>query len=77
MQNLSPLLRWPMTDITGGLISHQLLGRCAKQEMDLMDCMENYGLDRGLRKCKGYLDDFAECQTLKKQFLRFLVTINF
>ncbi|XP_026744065.1 NADH dehydrogenase [ubiquinone] iron-sulfur protein 5-like [Trichoplusia ni] len=71
MHNISPFLRSPMTDITGGIISYQLLGQCAKQEMELMDCMEAYGLDRGLKKCKKLVEDYRECHTKLKQFRRF------
>lgn len=63
-----------MTDITGGIISYQLLGQCAKQEMELMDCMEAYGLDRGLKKCKKLVEDYRECHTKVKQFRRFYVS---
>ncbi|KAG6454846.1 hypothetical protein O3G_MSEX008878 [Manduca sexta] len=55
------------------MVSHQTLGRCAKQEMDMADCLEAYGLIRGRRKCQMLIEDFAECQTLKKQFNRFIL----
>ncbi|CAH0590073.1 unnamed protein product [Chrysodeixis includens] len=71
MHNISPFLRSPMTDITGGIISYQLLGECARQEMELMDCMEAYGLDRGLMKCQKYVEDYSECHRKVKQFRRF------
>nr|XP_053614311.1 NADH dehydrogenase [ubiquinone] iron-sulfur protein 5-like [Plodia interpunctella] len=71
-QTLSPFFRSPFTDITGGMISHQLLDRCALQEMAVMDCLEAYGLDRGLQKCKHLVEDFHECQTHCKSYKRFL-----
>ncbi|KOB75308.1 NADH:ubiquinone dehydrogenase [Operophtera brumata] len=61
--SISPFLRSPFTDITGGMISHQLLGKCQKEEVQYMDCLEAYGLDRGRAKCHHLLDDFKECQT--------------
>ncbi|XP_026321053.1 NADH dehydrogenase [ubiquinone] iron-sulfur protein 5-like isoform X2 [Hyposmocoma kahamanoa] len=70
--SLSPFLRLPITDVTSGLISHQIFGRCSVQEMQLMDCLEAYGLDRGLIKCRCYIDDFKECQMMTKQFARFM-----
>ncbi|XP_013193512.1 NADH dehydrogenase [ubiquinone] iron-sulfur protein 5 [Amyelois transitella] len=70
-QTISPFIRSPFTDITGGLVSHQLLDRCAKQEMAFMDCLEAYGLDRGLKKCQALFEDFHECQTYCKQLKRF------
>lgn len=74
-QTISPFFRSPFTDITGGMISHQLLDRCAKQEELVMDCLEDYGLDRGLRECKDLIEDFKECQTMTKQLKRFMVSI--
>lgn len=75
--NISPFLRSPVTDITGGLVSHQLLGRCARQEMEMMDCIEAYGLDRGIQKCQSFIEDFKECHTLTKQFKRFAVSTHY
>lgn len=72
--SISPFLRSPFTDITGGMISHQLLGRCQKQEAHYMDCLEAYGLDRGKRKCHDLLHDFKECQTSVLQYKRFVVS---
>ncbi|KAJ8717424.1 hypothetical protein PYW08_005823 [Mythimna loreyi] len=71
MHNISPFFRSPWTDITGGIVSYQMLGRCQKQEMAMMDCLEAYGLGRGLVKCKYLLNDYQECHTRTKQFKRF------
>ncbi|PZC83061.1 NADH dehydrogenase [ubiquinone] iron-sulfur protein 5 [Helicoverpa armigera] len=68
---LSPFFLSPFTDITGGIHSHQMLGRCAQQEMALLDCLEAYGFGRGVKKCSYLIDDFRECQTHMKQFRRF------
>uniref|UniRef100_A0A2A4JPM8 Uncharacterized protein n=1 Tax=Heliothis virescens TaxID=7102 RepID=A0A2A4JPM8_HELVI len=48
-----------------------MLGRCQQQEMALMDCLEAYGLGRGVKKCAYLVDDYRECQTSMKQFKRF------
>lgn len=72
--SLSPFLRSPFTDLTGGMISHQMLGRCQYEEMELMDCLEAYGLERGKIKCKHLIDEFTECATLTKQFKRYIVS---
>lgn len=72
--SISPFLRTPVTDLTGGLISHQLMGRCDKQEMRFMDCMEAYGMERGQVKCKALFEEFHECHTSTKQFKRFSVS---
>ncbi|CAH2089733.1 unnamed protein product [Euphydryas editha] len=69
---VSPFMRTIFTDITGGMLSHQMLGRCAIQEMAMMDCIEAYGWDRGSRKCKLLIEEFKECQTNAKQFKRFM-----
>lgn len=70
---VSPFIRTIFTDITGSMMSHQMLGRCATHEMAMMDCIEAYGWDRGSRKCKLLIEEFKECQTHTKQFKRFMV----
>ncbi|XP_063830425.1 NADH dehydrogenase [ubiquinone] iron-sulfur protein 5-like [Ostrinia nubilalis] len=70
--SISPFLRNPVSDLTGGLISHQMLGRCQKEEARYMECLEVYGLDRGHKKCAELFEDFAECQQMTKQFKRFI-----
>ncbi|XP_075981686.1 NADH dehydrogenase [ubiquinone] iron-sulfur protein 5-like [Anticarsia gemmatalis] len=70
--SISPFLRSPFTDVTGGIVSHQLLGRCQKEEARYMDCLEAYGLERGKVKCAHLFGDFHECSTLTKQFKRFV-----
>ncbi|CAH2235388.1 NADH dehydrogenase [ubiquinone] iron-sulfur protein 5-like [Pararge aegeria] len=70
--SISPFLRNPFTDLTGGLVSHQMLGSCQKHEIRFMDCLEAYGLDRGKVKCVDLFEDFHECQTKTKQFKRFM-----
>ncbi|XP_013193508.1 NADH dehydrogenase [ubiquinone] iron-sulfur protein 5 [Amyelois transitella] len=74
--SLSPFFRSPFTDLTGGLISHQLMDRCMKEESRYMECLEAYGLDRGVKKCEHLFSDFHECQTLTKQFKRFVAMRN-
>ncbi|XP_011557069.2 NADH dehydrogenase [ubiquinone] iron-sulfur protein 5 [Plutella xylostella] len=71
-QTISPFFRSPFTDLTGGMVSHHLLGRCQRQEIRLMDCLEAHGLDRGMRECGALIDDYRECHTLRKQFQRFM-----
>ncbi|XP_053614312.1 uncharacterized protein ND-15 [Plodia interpunctella] len=70
--SISPFLRSPFTDLTGGLVSHQLLDRCMVQEGRYFECLEAYGLDRGIKKCQHLYSDYHECQTLTKQYKRFL-----
>jgi len=67
MPNVVPFFRSPFTDLTGSLINHQHYGRCEEMEMRVMNCLEAYGVDRGMKKCKDLVDDFRECSSLKKQ----------
>lgn len=67
---LNPWFKSPFTDLTGALISHQWYGRCAKMEMDVIDCMEAYGMDKGLEKCDALIQDFKECAARQKQLKR-------
>ncbi|KAJ2948371.1 hypothetical protein O0L34_g7608 [Tuta absoluta] len=72
-QTLSPFFRSPFTDLTGGLVSHQVVGtRCGPIELETMECLERYGLDRGVRKCRCLIEDFKECQMQAKQYGRFV-----
>lgn len=73
--SISPYIRSPFTDLTGGMVSHQMLGRCQKEEARYMDCLEAYGLERGKVKCQHVYGDFHECSTLTKQFKRYIVSI--
>lgn len=63
----SPPFRTPFTDVIGCLISHQWFGRCADLEMKAIDCLEAYGLYRGVNKCKDIIDDYKECALRGKQ----------
>lgn len=72
--SLGPFLRSPLTDLTGCLINHQTYGRCAEFEMDMMDCLEAYGMDKGAIKCKDLVSDFQECVGSKKQIMRMIVS---
>ncbi|KAI5642953.1 NADH:ubiquinone oxidoreductase, NDUFS5-15kDa domain-containing protein [Phthorimaea operculella] len=49
-----------------------MLGRCQKEEIRYMDCLEAYGLERGKVKCKNLFADYHECQTLTLQYKRFM-----
>lgn len=69
----APYFRSPMTDIFGSAINHQQYGKCTRFEMNMMECLEAYGLDKGRVKCVDLIDDFNECQNMTKQFLRHMV----
>lgn len=73
--SLGPFFRSPFTDLTGCVINHQTYGKCAEFEMNMMDCLEAYGVNRGVEKCKDLIADFQECAGMKKQILRFTVKI--
>ncbi|XP_056630541.1 uncharacterized protein LOC130441062 [Diorhabda sublineata] len=68
--SLSPWLKSPFTDLTGSLVNHQWYGVCANLELKVLDCLEAYGLDRGLKKCHLLIEDFRECSLRTKQFKR-------
>lgn len=72
--SLGPFLRTPFTDLTGSLINHQQYDKCGEREMNMMDCLEAYGMDRGQRKCVDLIRDFQECAGMKKQLMRFHVS---
>lgn len=74
---LSPYFRSPFTDVFGSMINHQQYGRCGRFELNMMECMEAYGLEKGRVKCAKLIDDFNECQSLTKQFLRQMVCANY
>uniref|UniRef100_T1H6N3 Uncharacterized protein n=1 Tax=Megaselia scalaris TaxID=36166 RepID=T1H6N3_MEGSC len=68
--SLTPFFRSPLTDMTGCLINHQGYHKCGKMEMDMMDCLEAYGMERGKTVCADIIADFRECATSKKQMNR-------
>uniref|UniRef100_A0A1A9WKV3 Uncharacterized protein n=1 Tax=Glossina brevipalpis TaxID=37001 RepID=A0A1A9WKV3_9MUSC len=68
--SLSPFFRLPLTDLTGCLLNHQTYDKCGQFEMDMMECLEAYGAERGKIKCKELIDDFGECFNMRKQMLR-------
>lgn len=74
--SLSPFLRTPFTDLTGSLINHQQYDKCGVFEMQVMDCLEAYGTERGKTKCQALIEDFRECVGMKKQLLRFNVSYS-
>ncbi|KAJ8925265.1 hypothetical protein NQ315_009093 [Exocentrus adspersus] len=68
--SLSPWLKSPFTDLTGAIVSHQWYDECADIELKALDCLEAYGLDRGIKKCDTLMKDFTECSLKIKQFKR-------
>lgn len=70
---ITPYLQTPFTDLTGSLINHQSYDKCGTMEMNMMECLEAYGAERGKKMCKDLIDDYNECFTMHKQMLRFHV----
>lgn len=68
--SVGPIVRSPLTDLTGCLVNHQTYGKCADFELDMMECLEAYGVQRGAKKCDTLIADFQECVGMKKQILR-------
>ena len=69
--SLGPFLRSPFTDLTGCLINHQQYDECGEREMNMMDCMEAYGIERGKKLCSDLIADFSECEKATLQMKRF------
>lgn len=69
-----PFLRNVFTDMTGAIPNAQHYDKCGPMELRMMECMEAYGLQRGLEKCGALYDDFKECFTQQKQRQRFMVS---
>lgn len=70
--SLTPWFRSPLSDLTGSLVNHQFYGRCADIEMQLVECMEAYGLTRSQQKCDTIMKDFRECTVREKQIKRYV-----
>jgi NADH dehydrogenase (ubiquinone) Fe-S protein 5 len=70
---LSPFWRTPFTDFGGGLINAQHYDKCGPFELDMMECLEAYGQDRGKIKCRDLIEDFHECLTMTKRNARGVV----
>ncbi|KAK9497237.1 hypothetical protein O3M35_004594 [Rhynocoris fuscipes] len=67
---VDPLIRTPLTDLTGMLVTHQD-SRCAGLEMKTMNCFEAYGHLRALEKCSDLMEDYKECFLMQKQAKRY------
>ncbi|RZC43074.1 Ndufs5 domain containing protein [Asbolus verrucosus] len=70
--SLSPFFKSPLTDFSGAVVSHQWGGRCANLELKALDCLEAYGLDRGVKVCESLILDFQECSLRTKENQRYL-----
>lgn len=44
--------------------------------MNMIDCIEAYGMDMASKKCKDLIEDFQECAGRKKQIQRFEVFVG-
>ncbi|KAK3927290.1 NADH dehydrogenase [ubiquinone] iron-sulfur protein 5 [Frankliniella fusca] len=59
---VGPLWPSPLTDFTAPILSNQegpLF--CAQMEMMMLNCLEQYGFNRGHKMCGGYIQDLNEC----------------
>lgn len=74
--SLSPFFKSPFTDMTGAVVSHQWDGPCAALEMKTLDCLEAYGLDRGVNICQDLVKDFQECSTRHIETLRVMAMMK-
>lgn len=74
--HISPVLRTFITDIFSPLVSFQSHPRCATRELEVVDCLEAYGLHHGQEKCRILMDDFRECVLQSKQRHRAFIMID-
>jgi len=67
--SLYPFLRSPFTDLTGGMFNNQQNPEslCAKFEMNLLDCIDAYGITKAKTRCADYAEDLKECLHKYKQ----------
>lgn len=72
--SMSPFFRTPLTDLTACVVNHQQYDKCGEHEMRKLECLEAYGMDLGLKKCKLLIEDFQECVGMRKQLSRVEVT---
>lgn len=68
--HFGPCFRTPLTDLTGGIMTHQSFIRCNDFEMRAVECLEAYGATKGKIRCQDYLDDLRECMFEIKQLAR-------
>eukprot|EP00088_Acartia_fossae_P025945 TRINITY_DN26720_c0_g1_i1.p1 TRINITY_DN26720_c0_g1~~TRINITY_DN26720_c0_g1_i1.p1 ORF type:complete len:200 (-),score=40.94 TRINITY_DN26720_c0_g1_i1:105-704(-) len=54
----------------GAYVASSQAGVCAKFEIQALECIEYYGAKQGITACKDWYDDYMECTTGAKQWLR-------
>jgi len=69
MRHWQPFYKNFLTDMGAYVMSAQA-GICADFELKAMECIEYYGAKQGITACKDWYDDYIECQTGAKQWLR-------
>ena len=57
------MVKTPVTDLISPLITAQEGPTfCANMEMMMLNCLEQYGYNRGTKMCGGYIADLEECR---------------
>lgn len=69
MKTWQPAFKCILTDMGAQVVSGQG-GVCADFELNAMECIEYYGAKQGITACKDWYDDYMECQSGAKQWLR-------
>merc|ERR1719348_1498764 len=69
MRVWQPMFKCILTDMGAQVASGQG-GVCADFELNAMECIEYYGAKQGITACKDWYDDYMECQSGAKQWLR-------
>ncbi|CAG9766375.1 unnamed protein product [Ceutorhynchus assimilis] len=73
MSILSPFVKSPFNDVFYPAVTNQWgKGPCKEIEMKTLDCLEAYGMARGMKECENLLRDFDECVFKRKQFQRIM-----
>ncbi|XP_067135244.1 NADH dehydrogenase [ubiquinone] iron-sulfur protein 5 [Centruroides vittatus] len=63
-------IKTPFTDLFGQYGVSLAGRRCRDFEMNVVECLEAYGLRKGKKKCKDEIDDYNECTFALKQLKR-------
>lgn len=49
---------------------------CANMEMMMLNCLDQYGYNRGVKMCGGYIQDLEECRYQYKEVCVYNILTN-
>merc|ERR1719273_3071514 len=78
LMNIFPSAMAPtgLTDELFNLIGDRAWNHCYEIEKAALGCLEYYGCKRGLTICADHYDDFHECMSREKQYLRAMAMMS-